>query len=119
MKKKNMQELFNYCPNYDQIINSNNEDEFCLKLIDKYKNIIFSLDVDNLNHVEKMYKLDKIMFQVIDDCHFKKQLKQIFKENDINIEEDGNNREFMANLFDFDNNYLEYSYKNLENTVWV
>lgn len=119
MKKKNIEEMFNYCPNYDQIINSNDTDEFLSCLVDKYKKIIFSLDADNLNHLEKAYKLDKIMFQVVDDCHFKKQLKQTFKENEINIEENGSNGEFLANLFDFDNNYLEYSYKNLENTVWV
>lgn len=119
MKNKNMQEVFNYCPNYDYIINFISKDEFTNDLIDKYKEVIFSLDVNNLNHVEKIYKFDKIMYQYIDDLHFKKQMKQTIIDKKFDLYTLSDFSGFLAELFDFDNNYVEYSYKNLENTVWV
>lgn len=119
MRKKSANEIFNYCPNYDYIINSINDDDISTMLVDKYKELVFSSDVSNMNHIEQLYKLDKIMFQYTDDYYFMKSMKKNIIENNIDITQQTDFNDFLYSIFEFENNYEEYTYKNFETTVWV
>ena len=119
MRKRNANEIFNYCPNYDCIINSINDDDISNDLIDKYKEIVFSMDSTNMNHIEKLYKLDKIMYQYVEDYYFKRSMKEDIIKKQINIKEGMDHNDFIYNVFEFDSKYEEELYKNFETTVWV
>ena len=72
-------EILKHCPHFYTIINFEyySDDIVSEKLLDIYQKYIFSVDIDNIENVKKIEKLDRVMFRYINDFVFRKEVKII------------------------------------------
>lgn len=70
-------EVLAHCPHFYTIINFEyySDDLVSEKLIDIYERFIFSVDITDRENVEKIEKLDKVLFKYINDYCFREQVK--------------------------------------------
>ena len=71
-------EILKHCPHFYTIINFEyySDDIISEKLLDIYQKYIFSVDIDNIENVKKIEKLDRVMFRYINDFVFRKEVKK-------------------------------------------
>lgn len=89
MKKNKL--ILEYCPNYYKIKNYDfdENDYITLKIIGIYEEYIFSIDERNIDEIEKIKELDKILYKYIDDYSFRKEVQKellnikVRRENNI------------------------------------
>ena len=75
MKKNKL--VLSHCPNFYKIINFEflEDDQITARLIEIYKNFIFSSDVND-HELKVMEKFDFILNKYIDDYYFRKELQR-------------------------------------------
>lgn len=74
---ENKKAILNYCPNFERIINTDfiDGDNLSLELVRIYKKYIFKIDINNLEDLSKVKKLDQIMGKYVDDYLFRKKFQ--------------------------------------------
>ena len=75
------------CPNYDKIVNYDYEygDTFSSKLIDWYRELVFSCDGENANQLSIIYQIDRGLSLYVEDNQYKRGLSQIITKDDIDL----------------------------------
>lgn len=78
---KNKQ-ILKHCPNFYKIINFEfqEKDKITPKIIEIYKAYIFNTNLDNLEEVKKLEKIDIIITKYLEDYTFKKELQKTLLE---------------------------------------
>lgn len=76
MKKNKV--IVKQCPYFYKISNFeiDNDDIITLKLIEIYKNFIFSIDIENNEDLKMAEKLDFVLNKYIEDYYFRKDMKE-------------------------------------------
>lgn len=66
-----------YCRNYDLIVNCEflDDDLFSKKLVDCYKYVLSTTNINDSNSINKLIKLDFVMRKYIEDYRFSKKLQ--------------------------------------------
>lgn len=74
--KKN-KTILKYCPNFYKIkdFDFEEDDYITQKLITIYEDYIFNIDEKDKESLEKIKRLDKILYKYIDDYTFRKEIK--------------------------------------------
>ena len=113
-------EILKYCPNYFSIVNFdfNENDLISEKLINIYKNFIFSININDLEEREKVQTLDHVLGNYLHDYLFRSTLqKEIIT---VKVQRDGN---VINNLVDIIikifSNYEEYTTRKLYISKWI
>ena len=72
-------EVLKHCPHFYTIINFEyySDDLISEKLIDIYEKFIFSTDITKSENIEKIRKLDGVLFKYINDHCFREQIQNI------------------------------------------
>lgn len=113
-------EILKYCPNYYNIVNFDfqENDYISEKLVNIYKNYIFSINIKNNEEVEKIVELDRVLSNYINDYLFRSELQKeivtVKVKNDSNI---------LRNLVDvilkIFSNYEEYTTRKIYISKWI
>lgn len=71
-------EVLEHCPHFYTIINFEyyNNDIVSERLIDVYEKFIFSVDITNKDNIQKIERLDAVMFKYINDYCFRDQIQE-------------------------------------------
>lgn len=71
-------EVLKHCPHFYTIINFDyyGNDVISEKLIEVYEKFIFNANLENLDNINKIEKLDNILYKYINDYAFRTQVKQ-------------------------------------------
>lgn len=71
-------EVLTHCPHFYTIINFEyySDDIISEKLIDIYEKYIFSVDITSIENINKIEKLDKVLYKYINDYCFRDQIRQ-------------------------------------------
>lgn len=74
---ENKKAILNYCPNFERIINTDfaDGDNLSLELVRIYKKYIFKIDLNNLDELSNVKKLDQIMGKYVEDYLFRKKFQ--------------------------------------------
>jgi len=90
--------VLKHCPHFYTIINFEfySGDNISEKLIDVYQKYVFSIDPNNKEEVEKLKKLDKLMYTYINDNAFRNQIKLDIKN--IKVPKGNNVLESVVNV---------------------
>lgn len=109
------------CPNYDFIINYEYPygDELSKKLIDWYRELIFSATGENENQLLLIRALDKSLYLYVKDNKFKKELKKIINIDELKFENKLIIKETIKKLIEFTNNYEKKEVLNIEVSKWI
>lgn len=116
----NNKEILNYCPNYYNIVNFdfNESDLISEKLINIYKNYVFSINIQDNDDIKKVQELDRVLSNYIHDYLFRSTLqKEIIT---VKVKKDNN---ILKNLVDIIikifTNYEEYTTRRIYISKWI
>lgn len=109
--------LFGYCPYYDDIINYDirYDDEFSFDLIDWYKDLVFSWDMD----MEVIRVIDKCMYFYINSYEYRKGLKGIVNLSDMDMNSDKRKKRLIKKIIGYTERYEDDMVLNIRVNKWI
>ncbi len=117
----NVKKILKCCPHYDEIINSevDYEDELSFDLIDWYKDLIFSCNVDNEEEVKIIKLIDKSLYLYVNSYKYKIGLKKIINIRDIDLNSDKSIKNLIKKIINYTNKYENNEILNITNGRWL
>lgn len=112
--------ILSHCPNFYKINDFSfyEDDYISAKLIEIYREFIFSVDIDNSDEINKLEKIDYVLNKYIEDYTFRKQMQKDVLSIRVKA---GNN--FIKNTVDaIINSYENYEYgytRNIYFARWI
>ena len=116
----NNKEILNHCPNYYNIVNFDfkENDLISEKLVNIYKNYVFSINVQNEEDIERVQELDRVLSNYIADYLFRSTLQKEIVS--VKVKKDNN---IIRNLVDIIikifSNYEEYTTRKIYISKWI
>lgn len=112
--------ILNYCPNFYKIINFDyyKDDIITDKIINIYRSYIFSIDINNKEELIKINELDYVLSKYIEDCFFRKELKNKFTLLEFVTTKDII-KSFVNNILKIYDLYLEGTTKKIYISRWI
>ena len=113
-------EVLNYCPNYYNIVNFDFKDSDLIseKIVNIYKNFVFSINLQNREEIEKVQELDRVLSNYIHDYLFRSTLqKEIIT---VKVKKDNNIiRSLVDSIIKIFSNYEEYTTRRIYISKWI
>ena len=117
---KSSEEILKYCPNYYNIVNFDFADSDLIsdKLINIYKNYIFAINPNDIEELNRIQELDRVLSNYIKDYLFRNTLqKEILT---VRIKKDNNIiRNIVDAIIKIFTNYEEYTTRKLYISKWI
>ena len=116
----NNREILKYCPNYYNIVNFdfNEDDLISEKLINIYKSYVFSIDLSNIEEINKVQELDRVLSNYLKDYIFRSELQKeivtVKVKKDCNIV-----KSFVDAIIRIFINYEEYTTRKIYISKWI
>lgn len=113
--------ILSNCPNYDKIVNYDYEygDTLSSKLIDWYRELVFSCDGENANQLSIIYQIDRGLSLYVEDNQYKRGLSQIITKDDIDLNNSDLIKNVIRKIIEFTNKYENEEILELVNNKWL
>lgn len=117
----NVKKILKCCPYYDDIINYDIDytDELSYDLIDWYKDLIFSCNGDDEEDVKIINKIDKSMYLYVNNSTYRKGLKKIINNKDIDLNSSRSTKKLIKKILTFTEKYEEVEILNITSSRWL
>lgn len=117
----NVKKILKCCPYYDDIINSevDYEDEFSFDLIDWYKDLVFSCNVNNEEEVNVVKLIDRSMYMYVNNYKYKIGLKKIININEIDLNSYKSIKKLVRKIINYTNKYENMEILNITSSHWI
>lgn len=114
-------EVLNYCPNFNRIVNFEyaQDDMISSKLIQVYRDYIFSANIQNSDEVNTVREFDHVLGKYIDDYAFRRELRCEIVH--VKIKKTCTNilRAIVESIIHIFDNYLENSTRKIRIARWI
>ncbi len=117
---KNNREVIRHCPHFYTIINFEyyGNDVVSEKLIEVYEKYIFACDMNIPENVNKVEKLDTILYKYITDYSFREQVKSDITK--VRVKRGENVLDVVVSaIINFFDNYEKYKCRKVQVTRWI
>lgn len=116
-----VQKVLKYCPNFDSIVNYDYEygDTLSSKLIDWYRDLVFSTDGNNEKQLTIISFIDKSLSMYVKDRRYKKGLSKILNVEDISLNNQSLIKELIKKIVLFTNNYEKKKVLEISSSKWI
>lgn len=116
-----VKQILNNCPNYDYIINYNSfhDDILSSKLIDWYKELIFSVSYKDENQLSLIKAIDRSIYLYVKDNRYKREINKILDIKDISFDNSKTIKELIKKLINFTQDYEKKIIFEVNNTKWL
>lgn len=116
-----VQKVLKYCPNFDSIVNYDYEygDVLSSKLIDWYRDLVFSTDGNNEKQLTIISFIDKSLSMYVKDRRYKKGLSKILTVEDISLNNQSLIKELIKKIVLFTNNYEKKRILEISSSKWI
>lgn len=116
-----VQKVLKYCPNFDSIVNYDYEygDVLSSKLIDWYRDLVFSTDGNNEKQLTIISFIDKSLSMYVKDRRYKKGLSKILTVEDISLNNQSLIKELIKKIVLFTNNYEKKRVLEISSSKWL
>ena len=113
--------ILSNCPNYDKIINYEYEygDTLSSKLIDWYRELIFSCDGENVNQLRIIYQIDHSLSMYVEDNQYKRGLSKILSKDEVDLNNSVLIQNVIKKIIEFTNQYERDEILELVNNKWL
>lgn len=113
--------ILSNCPNYDKIINYEYEygDTLSSKLIDWYRELIFSCDGENVNQLRIIYQIDHSLSMYVEDSQYKRGLSKILSKDEVDLNNSVLIQNVIKKIIEFTNQYERDEILELVNNKWL
>jgi len=109
------------CPNYDRIINYEYKygDTLSEKLIDWYRELVFSANGKVESQLQIINAIDKSMYLYVSDNKYKKGLRKIITEDEVTLKDKEMIKELLKKLIGYTNQYEKQTILEIDNSKWI
>ena len=113
--------ILSNCPNYDKIVNYEYEygDTLSSKLIDWYRELIFSCDGENVNQLRIIYQIDHSLSMYVEDSQYKRGLSKILSKDEVDLNNSVLIQGVIKKIIEFTNQYERDEILELVNNKWL
>lgn len=113
--------ILSNCPNYDKIVNYEYEygDTLSSKLIDWYRELIFSCDRENVNQLRIIYQIDHSLSMYVEDNQYKRGLSKILSKDEVDLNNSVLIQNVIKKIIEFTNQYERDEILELVNNKWL
>lgn len=118
---KYVNKVLSNCPNYDKIVNYDYEygDTLSSKLIDWYRELIFSCNYDDNRQLSIISQIDRSLALYVLDIKYKKGLSNVLSISDVSVDNVNLIEKVIKKIIDFTNKYENEEILNLVNNRWL
>ena len=116
-----VKKILENCPNYDKIVNYEYPygDILSKKLIDWYRELIFSANGNNENQLMLIRALDRSLYLYIKDNRYKRGLRKIVNIDELTFENKGIIKKKKKKLIDFTSSYEKKEVREVKVAKWL
>ena len=109
------------CPHYDMIIHYEYPygDVLSKKLIDWYKDLIFSANGNNQNELMLIRALDQSLYLYVRDSKYKRGLRKIITVDELTFENKELIRDVIKRLIEFTSSYENREVREVSVSKWL
>ena len=116
-----VQQVLENCPHYDMIINYEYPygDVLSKKLIDWYRELIFSVNDDNKNQLMLIRALDKSLYLYVRDNKYKREIRKVITSEELTFSDKNLIKEVIIKLIEFTMNYENREVREINISNWL
>ena len=116
-----VKKVLKYCPNFDSIVNYDYEygDVLSSKLIDWYRELVFSTDGNNEKQLAIISFIDKSLNMYVKERRYKKGLSKIITIDEISLNNQNLIKELIKKIVSFTNNYEKKKVLEISSSKWI
>ena len=116
-----VKEVLENCPHYDMIIHYEYPygDVLSKKLIDWYRELIFSANGNNENELMLIRALDQSLYLYVRDNKYKRGLRKIITVNELTFDNKETIKAVIKRLIEFTSNYENREVREVSVSKWL
>ena len=117
---QHVKRILENCPHYDMIINYEYPygDILSKKLIDWYRELIFSANGNNENQLMLIKSLDKSLYLYVKDNKYKRGIRKIISVDELTFDDKNIIKEVIKKLIEFTSNYEKKEVREVNIAKW-
>ena len=118
---QHVKKILENCPHYDMIVNYEYPygDVLSKKLIDWYRELIFSANGNDENQLLLIKALDKSLYLYVKDNKYKRGIRKIIDISELGFSDKSIIKETIKKLIEFTNNYEKKEIRELSISRWL
>ena len=118
---QHVKKIFENCPHYDMIVNYEYPygDVLSKRLIDWYRDLIFSANGNDENQLLLIKALDKSLYLYVKDNKYKRGIRKIIDVSELGFNDKSVIKETIKKLIEFTNNYEKKEIRELSISRWL
>ena len=118
---EHVRKVLKNCPHYDQVVNYEYPygDTLSKKLIDWYRELIFSANGNDEKQLLLINALDRSLYLYIKDNKYKRGIRQIITDEELTFEDKKLIKEVIRKLIEFTTSYEKKEVLEFSNTKWL
>ena len=118
---QHVKRILENCPHYDMIINYEypSGDILSKKLIDWYRELIFSANGNNENQLMLIKSLDKSLYLYVKDNKYKRGIRKIISVDELTFDDKNIIKEVIKKLIEFTSNYEKKEVREVNIAKWL
>ena len=116
-----VKKVLDNCPHYDMIIHYEYPygDVLSKKLIDWYRELIFSANGNNENELMLIRALDQSLYLYVRDNKYKRGLRKIITVNELTFDNKETIKDVIKRLIEFTSNYENREVREVSVSKWL
>ena len=116
-----VKKILECCPNFNTIINYEYPygDMLSKKLIDWYRELIFSANAGNENQLMLVSALDRSLYLYVRDNKYKRGLRKIITVDELTLQDKNQIKEVIKRLMEFTSSYEKKEVREVSVSKWL
>jgi len=116
-----VKKILENCPHFDMIIHYEYPygDVLSKKLIDWYKDLIFSANGNNESQLLLVRALDESLYLYVRDNKYKRQIRKVISIDELTFEDKDTIKNSIRKLIEFTNNYQKQEIREVSTSKWL
>lgn len=116
-----VQKVLECCPHYDKIINYEYPygDNLSKKLIDWYRDLIFSANANNENERMLIRALDQSLYLYIRDNKYKRGIRKLITAEELTFSDKNLIKDVIKRLIEFTSSYEKKEVREVSTSKWL
>ena len=116
-----VKKILDNCPHYDMIVNYEYPygDVLSKKLIDWYRELIFSANGNNENQLILIKALDKSLYLYVKDNKYKRGIRKIISVDDLSFNNKVTIKDSIKKLIEYTSNYEKKEVREVSIAKWL
>ena len=118
---EHVRKVLQNCPHFDKIVNYEYSygDTLSKKLIDWYRELIFSANGNDEKQLMLINALDRSLYLYIKDNKYKRGIRKIITDKELTFEDKNLIKEVIKKLIEFTTSYEKKEVLEFSNTKWL